>query len=1169
MSSKFVHLHVHSSYSLLKALPQPDALAKRAKELGMTACAITDNGALYGIIEFYKACKKAEIKPIIGFEAYLAANKISDRRPRIDDRPFQIVLLAENLDGYKNLLKLTSIAHLDGFYYKPRVDKDLLRQYGKGIICLSGGLKGDVCKALEALDWDKAVALVKEYREIFGPDNFFLELQDHPELDEQRARNADLVRLSKETGAPLVATKDVHYLTPDDAEAHDVLVCIGAGKTVHQDDRDRSTGVDYSFTSGEQMEKAFADIPEAVENTAKIAERCTVEIEIGKWKFPAYPIPEGQTFDTVLRERAYAGIATKIPEITDDIRQRMDYELEVIAKKGYAVYFLVVSDYVHWSREQGIVSTTRGSAAGSLVSYAIDIVPVNPLYFKLPFERFLNPFRPSAPDIDVDFADDRRDEVIAYVTQKYGSDRVAQIGTFGTMAARAAVRDVGRALGLQLSLVDRVAKLIPFGSQGFTMTIDRAVKETPELKDLIDTDPSVAQTIELARKVEGCARHVSVHAAGVVIAPAPLTDYVPLQREPGGDKIITQFEMNAVGEDGVGVLKMDFLGIRNLSILGQAIQTIKRTKGVDIDLHKLPFDDKKAFELMARGETTGLFQLGGSGMTRYLKELKPTTIFDIMAMVALFRPGPMESIPEYIRRKHDPTLIQYFEPRAESYMKESLGLLVYQDDVMLTAIHLAGYDWMEADKFRKAMGKKIPEEMAKQEVKFREGCKKNSVAPKTIDQIWELIKPFAAYGFNKAHAASYAVVAYHTAYLKANYPAEFMTAVLSAESASGDMETVTSAVTECGRMGIEVLPPDVNHSGNDFTYIDDQHIRFGLSAIKNLGTDMIEAVIAERARSGQVFKDIADFAARVGTKSFNKKSLEALIRSGALDSLGERNQLLANIETILTYHKAAVKDADSGQFNLFAAGAVAAERAPMTLREVPPATKREKLAWERELLGLYVSEHPFREDAEYFGDLLTKVSEMEAKRGQSGPIFIGGVIFTEKHILTKKNEPMVFAQVGDVTGSVEVVVFPSIFKKNPEMWVQDAAVIIQGKYSEKDNEPKLLCDAAYVITPETAENLKHMLTMAVSSGSGTFGSARRAGSEQERILVEVPESMRPSFANELKRVLAEHPGNRRVVLVTRSAQGAKRIETSFNVEFSGDTIKDIEAVVGKGAVQAE
>ena len=1171
MASPFIHLHVHSHYSLLRALPQCGALAKKAKALGMEAIALTDYAALYGAIEFYKACKKQEIKPIIGVEMYIAQHRMTDKRGRIDDRPYQIVLLAENLDGYKNLLKLSTAAHLEGFYYKPRIDKELLRQHAQGLIGLSGGLKGDIAKALEGQEFGKADNLAKEYADIFGPDNFFIEVQDHSELDEQTARNRELAELAKRLNLPLVGTKDVHYLNPEDAEAHDVLVCVGAGKTVHQEDRERMVGVDYSLAPPEKMVEAFRDYPGAAENTVKIAARCNVEIELAKWKFADFPVPPGKTHDEVLRERAYAGIATKIPEITKEIRERMDYELDVIAKKGYAVYFLVVADYVTWARERGIISTTRGSAAGSLVSYAVDIVPVNPLYFKLPFERFLNPFRPSAPDIDVDFADDRRDEVIAYVTEKYGVDKVAQIGTFGTMAARGAVKDVGRALGLPYAFVDRISKIIPFGSQGFAMTIDRALAETPDLKDLYDTDPQAKQLIDLAKKLEGCARHCSVHAAGVVIAPAPLTEFVPLQREPGGDKVITQFDMDAVGEDGAGVLKMDFLGIRNLSILGLAVKMVKQTKGVDVDLNSLPFNDEKTFKLLAEGHTVGLFQLGGSGMTRYLKELKPTSIFDIQVMVALYRPGPMESIPEYIRRKHDPSLITFLEPRCEAYMKESLGVLVYQDDVMLTAIHLAGYDWMEADKFRKAIGKKIPEEMAKQEVKFREGCKKNSIPQALMDKLWELFKPFAGYGFNKAHAASYAVVAYQTAYMKAHYAAEFMAAVLTCES--GDLETVADVVEECHKIGITVLPPDVNSSRQQFTFIDDQNIRFGLLAVKNLGADIADAIIADREAHGP-FKSISDLAARVDHKGFNKKALEALIMTGAMDALGERNQLLANIDQILTYHKNAVKDAASGQSNMFGATSLLAARADLVLRAVPPATKREKLAWEKELLGLYVSEHPFKEYAEYFSGLLTPIAEIDQVRNQAGLTRVGGFITNYKEITTKKGELMAFARLEDMSGVIEVIIFPSVLKRQTGVWRPDVAMMVEGKFSDKEGERRFLAESGEEMTPAALSEIRDRLRFAAGRGQRVVSvgaavpvrhSADFVAEAQVRVLV--PPTMPRMMADELKKALGEHPGTRRVVLEIRENGQARQYATSFAIALNADAIAAVERIVGRGAVQ--
>jgi DNA polymerase-3 subunit alpha len=1162
MPTPFTHLHCHSHYSLLQALPKVKELVKAAKAAGMTSLALTDYGAVYGAIEFYKACVKEEIKPIIGIDAYLAPNLMTDKRPRIDDRPYNIVLLAENKAGYKNILKLATAAALDGFYYRPRIDKQILREHREGLIGLSGGLRGDICKALEMNDWEKAEKLAAEYQEIFGPDNFFLEMVDHPEMDEQVARNQDLKELAKRTGLPLVATKDVHYLKPDDAEPHDLLICIGAGKTIDQDDRKRMTGVDYSFVDGDHMAQAFADCPEAVANTVKIAERCNLELELGKWNFPNFPIPEGYDADSYLKKMSYDGLEEK-GMLNDETKERLDYELKIIADKGYSKYFLVVADYMDWARRQGIVVTTRGSAAGSLVGYATNIVSIDPLFFKLPFERFLNPDRPSPPDVDSDLADDRRDEVIQYVKEKYGHDHVAQIGTFGTLGARAAVRDVGRALAMPYDFVDKISKTIPMGSQGFAMTIARALEETPDLKEMYDNDPQVAKLLDLAQKIEGCARHVSVHAAGVLIGDKPLTEYVALQREAGGDKLISQFDMHGV--EDAGVLKMDFLGLRNLSILGLAVKLVKQIHDVDIDLQKLDYNDPKAYELLARGETSGVFQLSSSGMTKYVMELKPTTVFDLQAMVALYRPGPMSIIPEFIKRKNDPSKIDYPDPRMEELLRTSLGLLIYQDDIMMTAIKLAGYSWGEADKFRKAMGKKIPAEMAKQEPKFINGCVERGLTKQQARDLWELIKPFAAYGFNKSHSASYASVAYHTAYMKANYPAIFMTAVLTAEA--GDTDKTVEVINECGRMGIEVLPPDVNESLDVYTYVDDATIRFGMDAIKNLGSDAIAAIIAERKANGK-FESVADLAGRIHDKGFNKKSIEALIKSGAMDSLGERHQLLANLDAIMEYHRKAVKDAQSGQRSIFGAEALDAPAHELALRPVPPATRREKLAWEKELLGLYVSEHPYKEYADFFGELLTTVAATptEGAGEERGLLRVGGYMSGIKQIVTKKGDNMAFAKLEDMTGSIELVVFPSAYKENSHLLQAEAPVMIEGKYQERDGEHKLICEKVHVMDPDIAPELRERLASYLRKDADRSQSLN---TEAETVELRVPATMTKTFVQELQRVIADHPGNRRVVLVAALPDGGeKRVETHSRVAFSGEFIKDVEAVVGKGAVLA-
>jgi DNA polymerase-3 subunit alpha len=694
-------------------------------------------------------------------------------------------------------------------------------------------------------------------------------------------------------------------LYPEDAEAQDILTCIRDGLHLEEPNRVSMSAVDYSLGVPEDIVKRFKHVPEALENTLKIAERIDLTLELNKWHFPHLDLPEGETADTYLKKQVYEKLPA-LMEFTEEVRVRADYELDIIAKKGYSPYFLVVADYVKYARDNGIVETTRGSGAGSIVSYAMGITTVNPLYFKLPFERFLNPFRPSPPDIDADFADDRRDDMIAYVTNKYGADKVAQIITFGTMAARGAVRDVGRALGYSYGFCDQISKLIPFGAQGFLITIKKAIELEPELKELYTKNPQARRLLDLAQKVEGCARHTSIHAAGVVISPTALTDFTPVQYESGGTRLITQYEFQMV--EAAGILKMDFLGIRNLSILGNAVEIVKKTTGQVVDIYNLPWDNQKTYEMLARGETVGVFQLSGSGMTRYLKELKPTTIFDIMAMVALFRPGPMDVIPDYIKRKHHPETIEYLDPRMESYLDQSLGLIVYQDDVLLTAINLANYNWEEADKFRKAMGKKIPEEMMKQKEKFFKGCKEYGKLPsEKIEKLWQLIEPFAAYGFNKAHAASYGVVAYQTAYMKANFPIQYMTSILIAES--GDIDKVPEVIHECERMGVKVLPPDINESFKNFAMISPEdgsepHIRFGLCGIKNLGEHIAEMIYRERKDHGK-YKDLEDLLSRVQDKDLNKKSLESLIKCGAMDSLGyDRNLLLSNIDAMLAFHRA-------------------------------------------------------------------------------------------------------------------------------------------------------------------------------------------------------------------------------------------------------------------------
>jgi len=1054
----------------------PD-LVKRAKEFGLPALAITDHGNMYGVIEFYKKCQAAEIKPIIGCEIYVAARSRFNKEPHIDARRYHLTLLAKDLIGYRNLIKIVTKANLEGYYYKPRADKELLRECHDGLLCLSGCMGGELSRVILNGQGGEAETIIKEYQEIFGADNYYIEIMHHPKIERQSELKDKLIKLAHKLNVPLVATQDTHYLEKDDALAHHTLLSIQTGTDLSDLKGVTNTEEDFSFLSPEEMAEKFSEAPEALENTLKIADRCNVEIELGHWDFPQFPVSEGSDYNQELRRLADAGLQKYIeqnPERAETARERVNYEFDVISKKGYSPYFLVVSDLINHAHETGIFTNTRGSAAGSLISFIVGITNVDPLYYELPFERFLNADRPSPPDIDMDYADKRRDEIIDYARKKYGESKVAQIGTFGSMMARGAVRDVARALGYPYQLGDQIAKLIPMGSQGFPMTIDRAREMVPELEEIYQKDADVKKVIDLAKKIEGCARHISVHAAGVVISPTEITDYMPIQLDPKGGKTITQYEMHAV--EDAGLLKYDFLGIRNLSILEDAIRIIRKVHGVVIDINNIPLDDKKTFEMLTRGETIGLFQLNGGGMTRWLKELRPTTIFDINAMVALYRPGPMEMIPEYIKRKHNPVLVKYLDPRLEPILHHSFGVLVYQDDVMLTAIHLAGYSWTEADKLRKAMGKKIPKEMAAQKEKLLKGFVDNGLTEKKAEELWLLIEPFAAYGFNKAHAASYGRVAYQTSYLKANYPSEYMTAVLSAEA--GDTEKIAEVITECRRMNLPVLPPDVNESFEDFTVIkglgtanlsaaaellskkntDSQDkIRFGLVTIKNLGAEISNFIVEERKKNG-LYKDLADFLTRIKHKNMNKKSLEALAKAGALDSLGlERGQILGNIDEALAYNRQE-SSSNANQTSLFGLLPEVAVPPALRLKEVAPIDPKTKLAWEKELLGLYVSGHPLEPYRDKF-DKPENTIRHHREQKESFPAVAGGVIDTIREIITKNNKRMAFIKMFDFTDNIECVAFADVYEKYKDLLVPDKVVAIKGKISQRNGEPSIIIEA--------------------------------------------------------------------------------------------------------------
>ena len=1081
MSAKFIHLHTHSHFSLLNALPKIKDLVKAAKENNMPALALTDAGNMYGAIEFYKECKKNEIKPIIGVDFYVASRGRLDKQSGIDSRRFRLVLLAKNEAGYKNLIKLVTYSFFEGFYYKPRIDRELMEKYSDGLIAICPQFSGEITSALKNADLEKAKSTIDWYKKIFDKENFYLEIVHHPEIEEQIELKEKIKKIAKDTDTEIVAAHDVYYLKPEDKSARDTLVEVNSHADFSERAEHQDTD-DFSFISADSAEKYFKDEPEALKNSVKIADACNLELVLGQaaWKFPKFIVESGLSHDDELKRLAIEGINKRGLPHSTEVMTRLEYELEVIKNKGYAQYFLVVADLLKYSNDHGIYSNIRGSVAGSIVTYLTGITKVNPLEYKLPFERFLNPERPSAPDIDMDFADNRRDEVIDYVREKYGKENVAQIGTFGTMMARGAVRDVARALKYPLALPDKIAKLIPFGAQGFPMTVDRALKETLELKDWYEKDADVKKILDMAKKIEGCARHISVHAAGVVISPDPLINYVPLQYDvKEGNKIITQYDMNDVGEDGVGLLKFDFLGIKNLSILADAVDRVKKIEGLDIDIEKIPLDDKKTFDMLSRGDTTATFQLNGSGMTKYLKDLKPSTIHDINAMVALYRPGPIEKIPEYIERKHDPKKVKYFDPRMKDYLDQSYGLIVYQDDVMLTAIELAGYSWLEADKLRKAMGKKIPAEMAAQKEKLIGGLVKNGMPEKKAAELWKLIEPFAAYGFNKAHAASYGRVSYQTAYMKANFPATYMSSVLTADS--GDVEKIAESITECKKMGIPVLPPSVNESFSQFTIVktpgvsaDDtgpnrDKIRFGLMTIKNFGEEISHAIIRNRKEKGK-FKSLSDFLERIIDKNLNKRSLEALIKAGALDEFADRGVMLANIERLLTYSKEASKNDGSqdslfGMFDLPAgqAGDGEVHHENLRLEGAPEATTKEKLDWEKDLLGLYISGHPldkYKEKLDKQEINIKKIKEetdsVRKKIDDGKPI--GGIIENVREVMTKNNELMAFLKIADFTGSIEAVAFPRTYSQYKSILVTDKCIAMVGKVSDRNGEVSLVVE---------------------------------------------------------------------------------------------------------------
>jgi DNA polymerase III subunit alpha len=1045
----FTHLHVHSEFSLLDGLGRITELVDAAAAQGMDSMALTDHGALYGAVAFYQAARNKGIKPIIGVETYVAPRSLTSKEGKADSQPFHLILLAKDYRGYQNLCRLVTDAHVEGYYYKPRIDRERLARYSEGLIGLSACLGGEIAKALEVDDWELARGVAGEYRDILGKDSFYLELQEHG-LPEQARLNGQLLRLAPELDLPLVVTNDLHYVRADQSEAHDVLLCVGTGSNLDTPGRLRFETHEFYVKSAAEMAALFPDQLEAVRNSRLIAEMTDVTLPLGQTRIPHFPVPDGETVESWLRKECQEGLARRYGTVTPELQARLDYELGVITSMGYAGYFLIVADFIRFAREEGIQTTCRGSAPGSIVTYTLGITPVDPILYQLPFERFLNPDRVTMPDIDVDFEDGRRDEVIAYVGRKYGQDHVAQIITFGTMLARAAIRDVGRVLGHSYGEVDRIAKAVP---NQLGIRLDEALQISPALREQVDADPSVKRIIDFARHLEGVARNASTHAAGVVISREPLTELMPLQKATNSDSLMTQYEMHGI--EALGLLKFDFLGLSNLTILRQAVDFVAANRGVTIDLDAIPLDDAPTFELLASGETTGIFQLESPGMRRYVRELRPTSVYDLAAMVALYRPGPMDNIPAYIRRKHGQEAVTYLHPLLEPYLEKTYGIFVYQEDIMAAAMALGGFTGPEADTLGYAIRKKKSSVLRAQKEKFVSQAAERGVAPGVIDAVFTAFEPFERYGFNKAHATCYGLIAYQTAYMKANHTVDYMTAVLTAFRANE--EKVAAAVAECRRMGIEVRPPDVHASHLEFT-VEGDAIRFGLLAVKNVGEGAIESIIAARDEGG-AFRSLTDFCTRIDLRLANRKVLEALIKVGALRAFGHPAQLLLGLDDAIAAAQATQRDRVTGQTSLFDLGAADADVFERPLPDATEVPVRERLRWEKELLGLYLSEHPMGEVAEQVGRYVNAYSgdlKDEALDGQR--VVVGGIVTGSRTVITKRQEAMAIVTIEDLQGSIEVVVFPRLYETTRPTLRDGAILLIAGRVDHKGEEISLLAD---------------------------------------------------------------------------------------------------------------
>jgi DNA polymerase III subunit alpha len=1139
----FVHLHNHTHYSLLDGLSRPAECVEIAKKDGAPAVAMTDHGVLYGAIEFYKSAKEQDIKPIIGCEMYIAPAGRLRKEPGLPIN--HLTVLAANNQGYENLLALVSKAHLEGFYYKPRIDHGLLREYSKGLIVLSGCIASEVAEATLSEDEAKAIETIKLYQEIVGKENFFLEVMDHPEMQEQIFIRQKYQDYAKRFDMPVVATNDNHYAQKEDAAAHDVLLCIQTNRTVDQENRMKLDG-DYYMRSPENMAEAFKDFPEAIKNTVEIANRCEVEIKFKQNLIPNYDTKDGRSYEEELRELCEIGLKERYGDNpSKEVKDRLEYELKIIEASGFPVYFLIVHDLIKFAKESGvIVGPGRGSAAGSIASYCLKITDLDPLKYGLLFERFLNPERVSMPDIDIDFDDERRGEVLQYVVEKYGKDHVAHIITFGTMAARAAVRDVGRALGVPYADVDRVAKIIPPPIQGRHIPLADSVENDPELKKVYIGDPVTTELLDFAIKLEGTVRHAGTHACAVVFSSQPLSKVTPLQHAAGKDSeaVTTQYSMHPIEE--LGLLKLDFLGLRNLSIINRTLDIIERRHKERLDIANLTLDDEKAYALLAAGNTAGVFQMESSGMRHYLKELQPSEFNDIIAMVSLYRPGPMAWIPTYINGKHAPNKVKYMHKVFEPILKETYGVAIYQEQILQIARDFSGFSLGEADILRKAVGKKNAELLNEQRAKFVKGAVLEGHKEKFAEKVFkDVIEPFAAYGFNKSHAACYALIAYQTAYLKANYPVEFMAALMTSDA--DNMDRIALEVQECADMGITVLPPSVNESFANFTVVDQSTIRFGLKAIKGLGETVIEGVIDARGEENMPFKDIDDFSKRVRNEVLNKKSIEAMAYSGAMDDLGESNAIAASTDRIVDHSRQIQRISDEGQTDIFGmmTGDDFEPPPPLELAKAPEATKFEKLSYEKEYLGLYVSGHPLQGLDYYFAKKtrpLARLGSLDEKAKHK----VGGLVTKVKKIMTKNGSYMAYISVEDMTGRSEIILFPKFYQVFADKLEEGMVAFFEGRVSKRREEPQFMADSVKRVSLDIlVKNAKE---------AGVYGKKPEYDFHDEPYVIKLTSSTSPEVFGKLKAFLKERRGDRRVVLEIRGEDKIKKVNVPFGVNVTDD-----------------